>query len=86
MARCSELTPGDQVVYKLTEDGKTRYEEGTVSVVVPEAKTVHTSRLEGYKNRDDAVPFTNMIAKYDPDGEYMRFDNIHGPSVLLDPE
>ena len=83
--KCSELKPGDQVVYKLLEDGREEYWDGTVVLVIPEAKTVHTCRLAGYKNRDDAVPFENMAAKYDPSGEHMRFGSIHGPGVLLEP-
>lgn len=85
MAKCSELKPGDQVVYRIREDGREDYWDGTVVLVVPEAKTVHACRLEGYKNRDDAVPFEDMAAKYDPDGEYMRFGSVHGPSVPLEP-
>ena len=46
---------------------------------------VHASRLEGYRDRDDAVPFADMLAKYDPEGEEMRFGHIHGPSVKLEP-
>lgn len=30
------------------------------------------------------VGFSDMVAKYDKDGEYMKFGNISGPSVLLD--
>lgn len=84
--KCSELKPGDQVVYKITENGAARYETGTVVLVTPGNGLVHACRLEGYKNRDDTIPFKDMAAKYDPAGKEMRFGNIHGPSVELEPE
>ena len=81
--KCSELKPGDQVVYKLHEGGREDYGDGTVVLITP--GFVHASRLEGYRDRDDAVPFADMLAKYDPEGEEMRFGHIHGPSVKLEP-
>lgn len=83
MAKCSELKPGDQVVYVLRENGRDEYWDGTVVLVT--GTTVHASRLEGYRGRDDAVPFSDLRAKYDPDGEEMRFGHIHGPSDRLEP-
>ena len=83
MAKCSELRPGDQVVYKIKDGGREDCDDGTVVLVTP--GTVHACRLEGYKNRDDAVPFGDMLAKYDPAGHEMRFGHIHGPSVPLEP-
>ena len=84
-AKCSELKKGDQVVYKIREGGQEDYWHGTVMLVTPENRMVHACRLEGYRNRDDAVPFEDLAAKYDPDGEEMRFGCVHGPSVILIP-
>lgn len=83
MARCSELKPGDQVVYKIRKDGREDYADGTVVLVT--GRHVHACRLEGYRNRDDAVPFEDMLAKYDPEGSEMRFGHIHGPGTALEP-
>lgn len=83
MAKCSELKPGDQVVYKIMAGGRQDYADGTVVLVTP--GTVHACRLEGYKNRDDTIPFADMLAKYDPTGPEARFGCIHGPSAMLEP-
>ena len=85
MAKCSELKPGDQVVYKIREGGREEYWDGTVVLVATENGLVHACRLEGYRHRDDAVPFADVAAKYDPAGKEMRFGAVRGPSVLLEP-
>ena len=39
--------------------------------------------MDGYKYLTEDIPYEDMIAAYDKDGEIMKFDNIKGPSVLL---
>lgn len=49
-------------------------------------KKVCVSWLEGYKDRHDFIPFEDMLAVHNPNGEMMKFDNISGNSDLLIPE
>lgn len=49
-------------------------------------KKICVSWLEGYKDRRDFIPFEDMLAVYNPNGEMMKFDNISGKSDLLIPE
>lgn len=44
------------------------------------------SYLEGYKDRSDPIPFMDMIAAYDENGEMMDFGGVKGNSVLLTAE
>ena len=84
--KCTDLKENDQVVF-LTYSNRFRkkiYETGTVVFINHNDQTVSVSWLEGYKDRNSMVGFSDMVAKYDKDGEYMKFDNISGPSVLLD--
>ena len=84
--RCTDLKQNDQIVFKVYSDifEKKIFETGTVVFVNDDSKTVCVSWLEGYKDRTDMVNFSDMVAKYDKTGEYMKFGNISGPSVLLD--
>ena len=84
--RCTDLKEADEIVFKRYSDisKKKIFETGTVVFVNNDSKAVCVSWLEGYKDRTDMVDFSDMVAKYDKAGEYMKFDNISGPSVLLD--
>ena len=57
--------------------------DGIVLWVNKNHKTVMVSYLEGYKDRSDPIPFEDMIAAYDENGEMMDFGGIRGNSVLL---
>ena len=82
---CSTLKNGEQVVFYIYSDiyKKKIPETGTVEYVSSERKEVHVNWLEGYKDRHDVVPFGDMIAVYNKDGEMMRWPGISGPSDLL---
>lgn len=87
--RCSELKQGDVVVFNVTvyADGKEETYDGNVISVNNERKTVSVCYLEGYKSRNDNIPFNKMIAKADENGEEMLFGGwIRGKSVLLEAE
>lgn len=81
-----DLKENDQVVFMVYSDlfKKKIYETGTVVFVNQDARAISVCWLDGYKNRNDMVDYEDMVAKYDKDGEYMRFGNISGPSVLLE--
>ena len=58
--------------------------KGIVNIVTQEKKrTVTVSYIEGYKSRVGNIPFEDMVAAYDKNGEIMKFGAIKGPSVLL---
>lgn len=38
------------------------------------------------EDRHDFIPFDDMLAVYNPNGEMMKFGNISGKSDLLIPE
>lgn len=82
---CSSLKNGEQVVFNIYSDiYKNKIPEtGTVEDVSTERKEVHIHWLEGYKDRHDVVPFEDMIAVYNKDGEMMKWKGISGPSDLL---
>lgn len=82
----NDLKQNDQIVFKVYSDifEKKIYETGTVVFVNHDSHTVDVCWLEGYKNRNNMVDYEDMVAKYDEDGEYMKFGNISGPSVLLE--
>lgn len=42
--------------------------------------------MEGYKYRIGNIPYKDMIAAYDENGEMMSFENIKGKSILLTAE
>lgn len=88
MAKCSELKPGNEVVFLTYSDiyKKKIPETGSVLQVNPERRAVSVIWLDGYKSRDSEVPYEDMLAVHDGDGEEMRFENIHGPSRKLTAE
>lgn len=86
--KCSELQAGQEVVFKIYSDiyKKKIFETGTVSFINKNTQTVCILWLEGYKNRDEMIPYRDMVAVSDENGEMMKFDNISGKSVLLTAE
>lgn len=86
--KCSELEQGMPVVFKVDPyyQGNKEVFVGTVLWINEKQKTVMVSYLEGYKDRNDAIPFNDMIAAYDESGEMMNFDGIKGKSILLNAE
>ena len=83
--KCSSLKLNEIVVFKIHNDiyEEKRPMDGTVIDVDQERKIVWVSWLEGYKNRLDLIPFEDMLAVYNPEGEMMKFDNISGRSDIL---
>ena len=83
--KCSELTKNRPVVFNLHNEiyGEKKPIDGTVVYVLHEKRTVCVSYLDGYKSMTEDIPYEDMLAAYDKNGEMMRFDNIKGPSVLL---
>ena len=55
---------------------------GTVLDV--EDRGVWINWLEGYRDQCHLIPFTDMIAVYDENGEMMKWSGIEGKSVLLE--
>lgn len=86
--KCISLQPNEQVVFKIHSDiyGKKIPMNGSVISVYENTKKVCVSWLEGYKDRSDIIPFEDMLAVHNPNGEMMKFDNISGKSDLLIPE
>ena len=86
--KCSELQKDRPVVFKVDtyHDDRKCTQFGTVLWVNAEKKTVMVSYLEGYKDRSASIPFEDMIAAYDENGEMMSFDGVRGKSVLLTAE
>ena len=82
---CASLKQGEQVVFKIYSDiyEEKRPMDGFVIYVNTDRRVVWVSYLEGYKDRSDAIPFEDMLAVYNPNGEMMNFDNISGKSDLL---
>lgn len=83
--KCSDLKISTPVVFKTYSDILERKipMDGNVIAVIPETRNVVVCWLEGYKSRTDNIPYEDMIAAHDPNGEMMRFENISGKSVLL---
>lgn len=86
--KCISLKQDEQVVFNIYSD---IYERkipmvGSVIDVYSDRKVVVVSWLEGHKDRKDFIPFSDMLAVYNPDGERMNFENISGKSDVLIPE
>lgn len=86
--KCTSLKENENVVFKIYSDifKKKIPMDGSVLFVNENTRKVCISWLEGYKDRHDFISFEDMLAVYNPNGEMMRFDNIHGTSDLLIPE
>lgn len=54
------------------------------SVLTVEDQGVWISWLDGYKDRRELIPFTDMIAVHDVHGEFMKWPGIEGNSILLE--
>lgn len=83
--KCSSLQENEQVVFKVDpyHNNEKRVFDGSVIYVSPDRKQVCVCYLEGYKSRTDDIPYEDMLAVYDKEGNYMKFDNISGPSRKL---
>ena len=83
--KCSELKENAQVVFKIYSDIFKRkiYETGSVIYVLPNRREACVCYLDGYKSRSENIPYEDMVACYDENGEMMSFNNIKGKSVLL---
>lgn len=86
--KCTSLQYNEQVVFKTHSNiyGKKIPMNGTVVSVHENLNKVYVSWMEGYKERHILVPFEDMLAVYNPNGEMMKFENISGKSDLLIPE
>lgn len=86
--KCSDLKQGRLVIFKLYSDifKKKIPWDGNVIYVEPERKRVCVCYLDGYKSETEDIPYEDMLAAYDENGEMMTFDNIKVKSVLLIPE
>lgn len=86
--RCSDLKKMEQVVFRVDPyyQGNKEVFFGNVINVYPESKRVDVVYLEGYKSRSDAIPYDDMLAVYDEDGEWMSFGGVSGKSILLKAE
>lgn len=83
--KCTELQKGRSVVFKVDPyyQGNKQVFDGTVLWVNEDKQTVTVSYLEGYKDRNDNIPFEDMLAAYDKHGEMMDFGGVKGKSILL---
>lgn len=86
--KCSTLKKDRPVVCKVWDVSHTKqyFTDGSVIYVLPNRRTVCVGYMDSYHYRTDDVPYEDMVAAYDPNGEEMRFDNIVGKSVLLSAE
>ena len=83
--KCSSLKPGEQVVFNITgEFGPFESTlDGHVDFVMQERRKVSVHYLAGYRDRHSDIPYENMLAVYNPDGEVMHFKGVVGPSDKL---
>lgn len=86
--KVSELKQGDLVVFRIDAHGwgKKYSEYGHVYEVRKEEKKVDVHWLCGYQDRHDKIPFEDVLAVHDENGEWMDFDGVRGRSLLLLPE
>ena len=86
--KCSDLNKMEQVVFRVDPyyQGNKEVFFGNVLRVHPDAHKVFVIYLEGYHSRSDAIPYNDMLAVYDEDGEWMSFGGVSGKSVLLKAE
>lgn len=88
--KCSSLKGNEAVVFKrpcFEIDDKRKIEEwGNVCYVDTKRRIVSIIYLEGWQSRYYDCPFEDMLAVYNPDGEYKKFGCISGRSDTLSPE
>lgn len=84
----TELRQGEQVVFLIYDDiyKKEIHEIGNVIYVDDENKRIGINYLEGYKSRSEDFNYNKVIAKYDKNGEFMKFGSIKGNSILINEE
>jgi hypothetical protein len=86
--KVTSLQPGEHVVFRVYNDiykGK-RPIDGTVDFINTDKRLVSVSYLYGYNNMDAFIPYEDMLAVYNPNGDYMRFSGVEGLSDELIPE
>jgi len=81
-----QLKNGDIVIFKIHSDEMEEdiFQDGNVLDVYADRKEISIIYLEGYKSRNDNIPYDKVIAKFDLNGKYMTFGNLSGTSVLID--
>ena len=77
------LQNGEQVVFNIYNNIYNKKIPEVGSVVDVEDNRIWIRWLEGYRDRLDFIPFEDMIAVYDENGEMMEWTGIKGKSVLL---
>ena len=77
------LQKGEQVVFNIYNNIYDKKIPEVGSVISVEPNGVWIRWLEGYRDRLDFIPFEDMIAVYDENGEMMKWHGIEGKSVLL---
>lgn len=82
---CSSLCKDEIVIFLCYNDiyNKKIPTDGNVIYVDYVRHEVCVCYLDGYKSESDFIPYEDMIAVHDPEGEQMSFDHISGPSQLL---
>ena len=83
MKKCSELENNIPVVFKIYSDiyKEKIYETGNVIYVLPNIKEVCVCYLKGFKSLTENIPYEDMVACYDENGETMSFDKLKGKMV-----
>ena len=86
--KVTSLQPGEPVVFKVYNDiyKEKRPIDGTVDFINTDKRLVSVSYLYGYKNMDAFIPYEDMLAVYNPNGKYLQFGGVEGPSDELIPE
>lgn len=83
--KCSSLLANETVIFKIYSSIFKRKicETGNVCYVNKENKTVAVSWLRGYRSEADDIPFEDMVAVSNPNGEIMTFEVFTGKSDIL---
>ena len=81
-----DLKQDDIVIFKKYSNitNKEEFQDDNIIWIDKENKTISICYLEGYKSMNDVIPYNKVVAKYEPNGEYMRFGCYSGNSVLLE--
>jgi DNA helicase TIP49 (TBP-interacting protein) len=82
---CSSLLAGETVIFKIYNDIFKRKicETGDVLYVNKKNGTVAISWLRGYRSEADDIPFEDMVAVHNPNGEVMTCEVFTGKSDIL---
>lgn len=82
----NDLKEGDIVVFKRYNDilEKEDYQDGNIISIDTESNKATIIFLDGYKTEYETVSYDNIIAKFDANGEIMKFGSLNGTSVLLE--